>query len=210
MPRSGCRRWRWRCSRGTPSALRSGPRSAARSWSGGGWTRFWRPCARWRGCARRCAITQGAWSATGSGGLLGIPRMGAVRGLGVGGGGLQDGDRDAAGAGRDALDGGGGKCDRQPALLQAERPLRAVLGGAGRANFMVTGKQRGAGSGEAAALEVRRDELRRQLAVIGDLRPESLGSRCLRPGNPNCRCWRQGELGHGPYWYLTCKMRAGR
>ena len=139
-----------------------------------------------------------------------ICRMGAVRGLGVGGGGLQDGDRDAAGAGRDALDGGGGKCDRQPALLQAERPLRAVLGGAGRANSMVTGKQRGAGSGEAAALEVRRDELRRQLAVIGDLRPESLGSRCLRPGNPNCRCWRQGELGHGPYWYLTCKMRAGR
>ena len=69
------------------------------------------------------------------------------------------------------------------------------------------GKKRGAGSGEVAALEARRDELRRQLAVIGDLRPGSLGSRHLRCGKPNCRCKRPGAPGHGPYWYLTRKVR---
>ena len=56
-------------------------------------------------------------------------------------------------------------------------------------------------------MEARRDELRRQLAAIGDLRPGSLGRRRLRCGNPRCRCKREGAPGHGPYWYLTRKVR---
>ena len=57
------------------------------------------------------------------------------------------------------------------------------------------------------ALEARRAELRRLLAALGDLRPGSLGRRRLRCGNPHCRCKREGEPGHGPYWYLTRKCK---
>ena len=60
---------------------------------------------------------------------------------------------------------------------------------------------------EIAALEARRARLKRALATLGDLRPGSLGSRRLRCGNPRCRCKREGEPGHGPYWYLTRKRR---
>ena len=63
------------------------------------------------------------------------------------------------------------------------------------------------GSGDRAALEARRDALRRELAAIGDLRPGALASRRLRCGKPNCRCKREGEPGHGPYWHLTRKVR---
>lgn len=63
---------------------------------------------------------------------------------------------------------GRGKCNCQPALLQAERPLRAVLGGAGRAYSMMTGRQRVAASGEVAALEAHWDALRgRSAATCG-------------------------------------------
>jgi hypothetical protein len=62
-------------------------------------------------------------------------------------------------------------------------------------------------STDIATLEARRDRIRRELAAVGDLRPGSLGSRRIRCGNPNCRCKREGEPGHGPYWYLTSKQR---
>ena len=45
------------------------------------------------------------------------------------------------------------------------------------------------------------------MAALGDLRPGSLGSRRQRCRNPNCRCKRKGEPGHGPYWYPAHKFR---
>ena len=64
-------------------------------------------------------------------------------------------------------------------------------------------------SNDVAALEARLDKIRQQLAAIGEVGSGSLSSRRLRCGNPNCRCKRAGEPGHGPYWYLTRKV-AGR
>ena len=52
-------------------------------------------------------------------------------------------------------------------------------------------------------LETRRDELRQQLASIGDLRPGSLVARYRKCGKPYCRCARDGSRGHGPSWSLT-------
>ena len=64
-------------------------------------------------------------------------------------------------------------------------------------------------SNDVAALEARLDKIRQQLAAIGEVGSGSLSSHRLRCGNPNCRCKRAGEPGHGPYWYLTRKV-AGR
>lgn len=52
-------------------------------------------------------------------------------------------------------------------------------------------------------LETRRDDLRQQLASIGDLRPGSLVARYRKCGKPYCRCARDGSRGHGPSWSLT-------
>lgn len=52
-------------------------------------------------------------------------------------------------------------------------------------------------------LRRRRDEIRDELARVGDLRPGSLVGRFRRCGKPNCRCAREGEEGHGPSWSLT-------
>ena len=52
-------------------------------------------------------------------------------------------------------------------------------------------------------LEARRDALRQQLALIGDLRPGSLVARYRKCGKPYCRCARDGSRGHGPSWSLT-------
>ncbi len=52
-------------------------------------------------------------------------------------------------------------------------------------------------------LRRRRDEIRDELARVGDLRPGSLVGRYRRCGKPNCRCAREGEEGHGPSWSLT-------
>ncbi len=56
---------------------------------------------------------------------------------------------------------------------------------------------------EVAALEQRREELNRQLAQIGEMRPGSLVKRYRKCGKPNCRCARPGERGHGPSFSLT-------
>lgn len=52
-------------------------------------------------------------------------------------------------------------------------------------------------------MAARRDELRRQLAAIGDLRPGSLVQNYRKCGKPGCRCAAPQHPGHGPYWLLT-------
>lgn len=52
-------------------------------------------------------------------------------------------------------------------------------------------------------LEQQRDELKRQLAAIGDMRQGSLVERYRRCGKPTCHCAREGAEGHGPSWSLT-------
>ena len=52
-------------------------------------------------------------------------------------------------------------------------------------------------------LRQRRDELREQLAGIGDLRPGSLVGRYRKCGKPTCHCAGEEGGGHGPSWSLT-------
>lgn len=56
---------------------------------------------------------------------------------------------------------------------------------------------------EHQALRQRRDELRQELAHIGELRQGSLSSRLRRCGKPRCHCAQEGDRGHGPYWSVT-------
>ncbi len=60
-------------------------------------------------------------------------------------------------------------------------------------------------SNNVADLEAAREELRRRLLGIGDLRPGSVVEMYRRCGKPNCRCARPGEQGHGPTLVLTHK-----
>jgi hypothetical protein len=57
--------------------------------------------------------------------------------------------------------------------------------------------------GEPQELERRRDEIRAELAALGDLRPGSLVGRYRRCGKPTCHCAREEGGGHGPSWSLT-------
>lgn len=52
-------------------------------------------------------------------------------------------------------------------------------------------------------LEMRRSEIRKQLASISDLRPGSLVARYRKCGKPNCHCAAEEGGGHGPSWSLT-------
>ena len=52
-------------------------------------------------------------------------------------------------------------------------------------------------------LEKRRNEIRAELASIGDLRPGSLVGRYRKCGKPNCHCAAEESDGHGPSWSLT-------
>ena len=56
-------------------------------------------------------------------------------------------------------------------------------------------------------LEARRDQLRRELAAIGDLRPGTLVERYRKCGKPGCHCAREGDPGHGPVWTLVFNAR---
>jgi len=56
---------------------------------------------------------------------------------------------------------------------------------------------------DAEELRQRRDEIRDELAGIGDLRPGSLVGRFRKCGKPNCHCAREEDGGHGPSWSLT-------
>ncbi len=53
------------------------------------------------------------------------------------------------------------------------------------------------------ALEARQNEIRRQLAAIGDVRPGSLVERYRKCGKSYCHCAADGSRGHGPSWSLT-------
>lgn len=48
--------------------------------------------------------------------------------------------------------------------------------------------------------------LLRQIADLGDFRPGSMTTTTGRCGNPNCRCHRPNEPGHGPNFRLTYKV----
>jgi hypothetical protein len=52
-------------------------------------------------------------------------------------------------------------------------------------------------------LERRRNEIREELASVGDLRPGSLVGRYRKCGKPNCHCATEEGGGHGPSWSLT-------
>ena len=56
-------------------------------------------------------------------------------------------------------------------------------------------------------MAARRDQLRQQLAAIGDLRPGSLVQNYRKCGKPGCRCAAAQHPGHGPYWLLTWSLR---
>ena len=57
------------------------------------------------------------------------------------------------------------------------------------------------------AIHARRDEVFRQLASLGDLRPGSLVARFRKCGKRNCHCAAEGAPGPGPSWSLTHGVR---
>lgn len=48
----------------------------------------------------------------------------------------------------------------------------------------------------------QRDQLRSELGSISDLRPGPLREKYMRCGKPACRCQRDEDPGHGPYFVL--------
>ncbi|MBV9396340.1 MAG: hypothetical protein JO062_00060 [Bryobacterales bacterium] len=53
------------------------------------------------------------------------------------------------------------------------------------------------------ALLQQRDQLKSQLAAIGDMRPGSLVPRYRKCGKASCHCAKKGAQGHGPSYSLT-------
>ena len=58
-------------------------------------------------------------------------------------------------------------------------------------------------------LQRRRDELRGELAVIGDFRPGTLVEYKRKCGKPNCHCAQRGDPGH-PGWAHVAVARRGQ
>jgi hypothetical protein len=58
-------------------------------------------------------------------------------------------------------------------------------------------------SSDLDALALRRDQLKSQLAQIGEMRPGSLVARFRKCGKASCRCAKKGAQGHGPSYSLT-------
>jgi hypothetical protein len=56
---------------------------------------------------------------------------------------------------------------------------------------------------DAQVLLMQRDQLKAQLAAIGDMRPGSLVPRFRKCGKPSCHCAKKGDPGHGPSYSLT-------
>lgn len=52
-------------------------------------------------------------------------------------------------------------------------------------------------------LQLKRDQIKAQLAQIGDLRPGSLVERYRRCGKSSCHCAQKDARGHGPSYSLT-------
>ena len=63
-----------------------------------------------------------------------------------------------------------------------------------------------ASKSEPRELRKQREQLKAELAGIGDLRAGSLVGRYRKCGKPNCRCAGEGAPGHGPSWSLTRKV----
>jgi Family of unknown function (DUF6788) len=57
------------------------------------------------------------------------------------------------------------------------------------------------------AMLQQRDQLKSELAAIGDMRPGSLVSRYRKCGKISCHCAKQGAAGHGPSYSLTHAVR---
>lgn len=53
------------------------------------------------------------------------------------------------------------------------------------------------------ALLMKRDQLKTELAAVGDMRPGSLVPRFRKCGKPSCHCAKKGDHGHGPSYSLT-------
>jgi hypothetical protein len=53
------------------------------------------------------------------------------------------------------------------------------------------------------ALLRQRDQLKTQLASVGDMRPGSLVPRFRKCGKPSCHCSKKDDPGHGPSYSLT-------
>ena|ERR1041384_914507 len=53
------------------------------------------------------------------------------------------------------------------------------------------------------ALLLKRDQLKSQLAQVGEMRPGSLVARFRKCGKPSCHCAKKGAQGHGPSYSLT-------
>ena len=56
-------------------------------------------------------------------------------------------------------------------------------------------------------LEKRRAAVQKHIAQLGDMRSGSITGTVGRCGNPNCHCHKPGEVGHGPYYRLTRKVK---
>src|SRR5579863_881251 len=58
-------------------------------------------------------------------------------------------------------------------------------------------------SSDLNALIAQRDQLKSQLAQIGEMRPGSLVARFRKCGKASCHCSKKGSKGHGPSYSLT-------
>ena len=57
------------------------------------------------------------------------------------------------------------------------------------------------------ALQLKRDQIKAQLAQIGDMRPGSLVERYRKCGKPFRHCAQRDARGHGPSYFLTHAVR---
>lgn len=57
------------------------------------------------------------------------------------------------------------------------------------------------------ALLLQRDQLKSQLAAVGEMRPGSLVERYRKCGKASCHCAKKGAQGHGPSYSLTHAVR---
>jgi hypothetical protein len=57
------------------------------------------------------------------------------------------------------------------------------------------------------ALLQQREQLKSQLAAVGDMRPGSLVPRYRKCGKSSCHCAKKGTEGHGPSYSLTHAVR---
>jgi hypothetical protein len=65
------------------------------------------------------------------------------------------------------------------------------------------------GSERLGKLRERREDLKRELAAVGEMRPGALVGRYRKCGKPSCHCAQMEAGGHGPSWSLT-RVVAGK